>query len=63
MEEVNGNEPTITSLSIGINETYAYFSGKVGIKTITPGEYDLAVNGKIRSHEIKVDSSASTWPD
>lgn len=64
IEEVNGNEPTIASLlNITGNQTDAYFSGKVGIKTKTPGEYDLAVNGKIRSHEIKVESSADTWPD
>lgn len=64
MVEVNGNEPTIASLlNITGNQTDAYFSGKVGIKTKTPGEYDLAVNGKIRSHEIKVESSADTWPD
>lgn len=64
MEEVNGNEPTIASLlNIKTNQADAYFPGKVGIKTKTPGEYDLAVNGKIRSHEIKVESTASTWPD
>jgi len=38
-----------------------YFSGKVGIKTTTPGAYDLAVNGKIRSQEIKVQTAG--WPD
>ncbi|WP_447768513.1 hypothetical protein [Sphingobacterium faecium] len=64
IEEVNGNEPTIASLlNIKTNQTDAYFPGKVGIKTKVPGDYDLAVNGKIRSHEIKVESTASTWPD
>jgi len=64
IEEVNGNEPTIASLlNFNTNQADAYFSGKVGVKTKTPGEYDLAVNGKIRSHEIKVESTASTWPD
>ncbi|UZJ64224.1 tail fiber protein [Sphingobacterium sp. KU25419] len=64
IEEVNGNEPTIASLlNITTNQADAYFAGKVGIKTKIPGEYDLAVNGKIRSHEIKVESSAATWPD
>lgn len=62
LEEVNGNEPTISSLldnPIGIGDFS--FSGKVGIKTATPGAYDLAVNGKIRSHEIKVETTG--WPD
>jgi len=64
IEEVNGNEATIASLlNIKTNQTDAYFSGKVGVKTKIPGDYDLAVNGKIRSHEIKVESTASTWPD
>ncbi|MFD2904426.1 hypothetical protein [Sphingobacterium anhuiense] len=64
IEEVNGNEPTIASLlSVENNQTDVYFPGKVGIKTKIPGDYDLAVNGKIRSHEIKVESTASTWPD
>ena len=62
VEEVNGNEPTIASLLNSSNrgEDF-YFAGKVGIKTDTPGEYDLAVNGKIRSHEIKVETA--NWPD
>lgn len=62
LEEVNGNEPTISSLldnPVGAGDFY--FSGKVGIKTQTPGDYDLAVNGKIRSQEIKVETS--NWPD
>ncbi|MNI11907.1 hypothetical protein D3C73_650680 [compost metagenome] len=59
---MNGNEPTISSLldnPVGAGDFY--FSGKVGIKTQTPGDYDLAVNGKIRSQEIKVETSG--WPD
>ncbi|WP_236581907.1 tail fiber protein [Sphingobacterium spiritivorum] len=62
-EVVDGNEPTIEAL-LGINKSQAdvaYFSGKVGIKTSTPREYDLAVNGKIRSQEVKVE--AANWPD
>lgn len=62
LEEVNGNEPTLSSLLdnlIGLGDFS--FSGKVGIKTTTPGAYDLAVNGKIRSQEIKVETTG--WPD
>ena len=62
IEEVNGNEPTITSLlnnPVGAGDFY--FSGKVGIKTQIPGDYDLAVKGKIRSQEIKVETSG--WAD
>lgn len=62
IEEVNGNEPTISSLldnPVGAGDFF--FSGKVGIKTETPREYDLAVNGKIRSQEIKVETA--NWPD
>ncbi|MGJ1269881.1 hypothetical protein ACR78F_18510 [Sphingobacterium spiritivorum] len=62
-EVVDGNEPTIEAL-LGINKSQAdvaYFSGKVGIKTSAPREYDLAVNGKIRSQEVKVE--AANWPD
>ncbi|MGA6119310.1 hypothetical protein [Sphingobacterium anhuiense] len=36
--------------------------GKVGIGTIEPKEA-LSVNGNIRAHQIKVESTASTWPD
>lgn len=62
LEEVNGNEPTISSLldnPVGTGDFF--FAGKVGIKTETPGDYDLAVNGKIRSQEIKVETT--NWPD
>lgn len=60
---VNGNEPSITGL-LGLQNAstdQAYFSGKVGIKTTNPGDYDLAVNGKIRTKEVKVE--AANWPD
>ncbi len=62
LEEVNGNEPTISALlanPVGAGDFY--FSGKVGIKTQAPGDYDLAVNGKIRSQEIKVETAG--WAD
>lgn len=62
LEEVNGNEPAISSLldnPVGTGDFF--FAGKVGIKTETPGDYDLAVNGKIRSQEIKVETSG--WAD
>ena len=38
-----------------------YFNGNVGIGTLDPKGYRLAVNGKIRAQEIKVE--ASPWPD
>ncbi|MGJ1269885.1 hypothetical protein ACR78F_18530 [Sphingobacterium spiritivorum] len=63
LEVVDGNEPTIEAL-LSINKgqsEVAYFSGKVGIRTNNPREYDLAVNGKIRSQEVKVE--AANWPD
>ncbi|UIR54605.1 hypothetical protein LZQ00_09995 [Sphingobacterium sp. SRCM116780] len=62
IEEVNGNEPTIASLlNNPMGSSDFFFAGKVGIKTNTPREYDLAVNGKIRSQEIKVETA--NWPD
>ncbi len=39
----------------------AFFSNKVGIGINDPGDYQLAVNGKIRSKEVKVE--AANWPD
>jgi len=60
---VNGNEPSLSEL-LGIQNAstdQAYFAGKVGIKTASPGDYDLAVNGKIRTKEVKVE--AANWPD
>ena len=63
VEVVDGNEPTIASLLglSGVTPNQGYFSGNVGIKTQTPGVYELAVNGKIRAKEIKVE--ATNWPD
>ncbi|NQX41313.1 hypothetical protein HQN84_20855 [Pedobacter steynii] len=60
---VNGNEPTIASLLglQGVSGDMAYFPGKVGIKTSVPGDYELAVKGKIRAQEIKVEGGI--WPD
>jgi len=63
VEVVNGNEPTIAAL-LGLQNgsaDLAYFSGKVGIKTPDPGNYDLAVKGKIRTQEVKVETA--NWPD
>ncbi|MEE1945892.1 hypothetical protein VRU48_12295 [Pedobacter sp. KR3-3] len=63
VEVVDGNEPTIASL-LGLSSVtpnQGYFSGNVGIKTQTPGNYELAVNGKIRAKEIKVETA--NWPD
>lgn len=37
-----------------------YASGNVGIGTITPGQWRLAVNGKIRAKEVKVETN---WAD
>ena len=36
-------------------------NGNVGIGTTTPNDYRLAVNGKIRAQEIKVENT--NWPD
>ncbi|NQX41314.1 hypothetical protein HQN84_20860 [Pedobacter steynii] len=60
---VNGNEPTIASLLglQGASGDLAYFPGKVGIKTSVPGDYELAVKGKIHAQEIKVEGGI--WPD
>ncbi|WP_342333034.1 hypothetical protein [Pedobacter sp. FW305-3-2-15-E-R2A2] len=60
---VNGNEPTIASLLglQGVSGDLTYFPGKVGIKTSVPGDYELAVKGKIRAQEIKVEGGI--WPD
>ena len=62
VDVVNGNEPSIESL-LGLSRvsTLAYFPDKVGIKTRNVGDYELAVNGKVRAQEIKVESS--NWPD
>jgi hypothetical protein len=44
----------------GYFEGRGYFSGKVGIGTYNPGDYELAVNGEIRAKEIKVETD---WSD
>lgn len=65
LEEVNGNELPLASLmglpAANTASGLSLFSGKVGINTTTPGSYDLAVNGKIRSREVRVDND--TWAD
>lgn len=63
LDVVNGNEPSIADLLETQDNTsnQGYFAGKVGIKTTNPGDYDLAVNGKIRAKEIKVENA--NWPD
>lgn len=38
-----------------------FFNGSVGIGTTDPKDYKLAVNGKIRAREIKVENN--NWPD
>ncbi|WP_316834532.1 hypothetical protein [Pedobacter nutrimenti] len=63
VEVVNGNEPSIMEL-LGIQSGASdqqYFAGKVGIKTTSPGDYDLAVNGKIRTKEVRVETA--NWAD
>eukprot|EP01136_Pigoraptor_vietnamica_P026258 Opistho-1_new@81134 len=63
IELVNGNEPPIATL-LGLktaSQSQGYFTGNVGIKTATPRDYELAVNGKIRTKEVKVETA--NWPD
>ena len=59
----NDGGDTTTSASVwttnGNNINFS--SGKVGIGTATPGEYELAVNGEIRSKEVRVETA--NWPD
>ncbi len=62
---MTGNEPPVAALlgTLGISGAGATnFSGKVGILTNDPGDYALAVKGKLRVQEIKVDAPAN-WPD
>ncbi|MGX5689560.1 hypothetical protein [Arcticibacter tournemirensis] len=57
---VNGNEPSIQGLlNLGHNSN-SYFAGKVGIQTSDPGNYELAVNGKVRAKEVRVEGG---WSD
>ena len=63
VDVVKGEEPSLAALlgsNIATNNLH-YFSGNVGIKTPTPRDYELAVNGKIRAKEIKVETA--NWPD
>ncbi|TDS20881.1 hypothetical protein DFQ03_0139 [Maribacter caenipelagi] len=75
--EVNGQEPSIpemlnpnsttesnNSSSTSVwseTNSIASYTGKVGIGTTTPGNYELAVNGEIRAKEVKVETA--NWPD
>jgi len=71
--EVNGQEPTIQELLTGGNSSgpgetvwnlngsgIHYMEGNVGIGITDPGTWKLAVNGKIRATEIKVETG---WAD
>lgn len=43
-----------------------HYDGQVGIGTTmtnNPNNYDLAVNGKIGTHDIHIENSSTTWPD
>ncbi|NMN37159.1 hypothetical protein [Pedobacter sp. SG918] len=51
------DEGTIYSQASGLN----YFNGNLGLGTTDTKGFKLAVNGKIRAHEIKVE--ATNWPD
>jgi len=51
----SNNSPLYEAMRIAEN-------GNVGIGTATPNE-KLAVNGKIRAKEIKVEPNPATWPD
>jgi hypothetical protein len=54
---IQSNEAGIGYSNIALNPV----SGDVGIGTMDPKGYKLAVNGKIRAHEIKVE--IANWPD
>ncbi|MCT4602043.1 MAG: hypothetical protein N4A59_03930 [Marinifilum sp.] len=64
VDEVNGNEPSIAALLGIYNETQLSgdlsVDGNLGIKTTSSSEFPLAVNGKIRAKEVKVESD---WAD
>ncbi|TDS20880.1 concanavalin A-like lectin/glucanase superfamily protein [Maribacter caenipelagi] len=57
-EPSTGNE---SSLWTSNGNNIFYTTGNVGIGTITPGNYELAVNGEIRAKEVKVETA--NWPD
>lgn len=62
LEVVDGNEVPIASLLGKVEAKNSnYFTENVGIKTTNTQGYTLAVKGKIRSQEIKVE--AENWPD
>ena len=48
-------------LSINLLDGTTAFDGNVGIGTTNPGEYKLAVNGKIKTKEVKV--TLEGWSD
>ncbi|TCC87302.1 hypothetical protein EZ428_21615 [Pedobacter frigiditerrae] len=52
--QVNGTE--------NLNQFNINTNGNVGVGTATPNE-KLAVNGKIRAKEIKVEPNPASWPD
>lgn len=60
VEVVNGEETSISTL-LGLFTSQNQFDNNVGIKTPASPSYELAVNGKIRSKEVKVE--ANNWPD
>lgn len=62
IDVVNGNEPSVESMLLTpLNgSATAYFAGKVGIQTKNPGDYELAVNGKVRAKEVRVETG---WSD
>lgn len=67
LEEVNGTElPLFALLNLAVSpaqsgEEEKYFKNNVGIKTQDTKGYELAVNGKIRSQEVRVE--IADWPD
>jgi hypothetical protein len=58
-----GEMPTATTSQIHVvgQNSDIFVDGNIGIGTNDPRGYKLAVNGKIRAQEIKVE--ASPWPD
>lgn len=62
IDVINGNEPSIESMlpSSANGSAMAYFPGKVGIQTKNTENYELAVNGKVRAKEVRVETG---WSD